>query len=781
MRAAKGTFQWLIQPGRIAATLLVATLLAGTLMMFVHQRQVEKEQIQTCLDRQTINVFNGLRENFLFNGSIVQSVAHFYHSSHHVDPDEFERFTAQSLQGDSCIRALEWVPKVDRSQREEYEQLARKRIPDFRLKRWRPGNTNSWNADPGDWADTYFPVYYLQPIASNEPALGIDLGSHPERRAALEQACKSGKPKATAGIHLAQSAADELGYLLIVPVYKNGSSVKTASERESNLLGFAVGVFDIRQIVTRVLAERDIQGINLEMADITDSHQVKTLYRDSNSGQYTSSTVAPTAVYLSTIGGREWQFTFTALPEYIESRQGVTSWVFLMSGTTISFLVGAFVYVLLRSEHHVQDLVHERTEQLKELATALDEAHDCVFICDPNDMRFVYANKGATQQVGYTKEELLCMRPANINPEHDDWKVRVLFDTLVQAPGTPHTLRTTHKHRDGHLIPVEVNLQFVKELGENGRCVAIVRDISEQLKQETQVIQSRKLEAIGRLSAGIAHEINTPLQFVGANIEYLASSTPKMIQVVESLSEQITTLMGEKAEEVIEPLLKEHRYRSIVAESPAAVEDSMIGIKRVTDILRAMRDLTHPGIKGWTTIDLNQLLESASVLTKNRWKEIAHVELDLSSEPLEVQCSSAEISQVAINLIVNATDAINETRLSDESLGSITIKSGCNGEMAFFECSDSGPGIPQDVVDHIFDPFFTTKEVGKGTGQGLAICYDIVTNKHGGSISVHSDQGQGATFRVQIPISQPEIEDREQIEALTQTDESNDAAEMLEA
>jgi signal transduction histidine kinase len=185
---------------------------------------------------------------------------------------------------------------------------------------------------------------------------------------------------------------------------------------------------------------------------------------------------------------------------------------------------------------------------------------------------------------------------------------------------------------------------------------------------------------------------------------------------------------------------------------PAAIKETLEGVDRVTKIVRAMKEFSHPGSKERTSSDLNKAIESTTTVARNEWKYVADVELALDASVPAIEAIPSAMNQVVLNLVVNAAHAIEEKRSADGPKGKITISTRRDGEFVELTVADTGCGIPADSVARIFDPFFTTKKVGKGTGQGLAIVRRVVIDRHGGAIDVQSKVGEGTSFHVRLPI-----------------------------
>ncbi|MEO8065132.1 MAG: ATP-binding protein [Pseudomonadota bacterium] len=276
--------------------------------------------------------------------------------------------------------------------------------------------------------------------------------------------------------------------------------------------------------------------------------------------------------------------------------------------------------------------------------------------------------------------------------------------------------------------------------------------LEERDRLEDNLRQAQKLEAIGQLAAGIAHEINTPTQYVGDNLRFLKESFGEL----DTMLTQLVLAGGEPARK----LLSEADFDYLKVEIPRALNQSLEGVDRVAKIVRAMKEFSHPA-REKTATDLNRAIQSTITVASNEWKYVAEIEMDLDANLPAVHCSPAEFNQVVLNIVVNAAHAISDV-VGDggKGKGKITVRTRADGEWAIVEIQDSGSGMPLHVQQRIFDPFFTTKEVGKGTGQGLAIAHNVIVDKHGGTIKVASAPGAGTTFTIRLPIggakSEPE-------------------------
>jgi len=293
----------------------------------------------------------------------------------------------------------------------------------------------------------------------------------------------------------------------------------------------------------------------------------------------------------------------------------------------------------------------------------------------------------------------------------------------------------------------------------------LIFDISAQKRAEQErngmeihLRQAQKLEAIGQLAAGIAHEINTPTQYVGDNTRFLKDAFDTVIRLLHSHGE----LLAAAKQNAITPELLKRVEETLVAadveylfqQVPQAIQETLEGVERVATIVRAMKEFSHPGGKEKSASDLNKAIESTTTVARNEWKYVSDLKLDLAPDLPLVPCFIGEFNQAILNLVVNAAHAIGDVvKQNPGAKGTITIQTRRDGDHVEVRVSDTGTGIAEANRCHIFEPFFTTKDVGKGTGQGLNLVYSTVVKKHGGTATFESEVGKGTTFVLRLPIN----------------------------
>ncbi|MEM7309905.1 MAG: ATP-binding protein [Planctomycetota bacterium] len=281
----------------------------------------------------------------------------------------------------------------------------------------------------------------------------------------------------------------------------------------------------------------------------------------------------------------------------------------------------------------------------------------------------------------------------------------------------------------------------------------------ERTTLQTELARAQKLESIGQLAAGIAHEINTPTQYVGDNTRFLQESFEDLLPLLEQARELCRQVLDGSGCEALagklDAAFAEADIEYLVEQVPVAIEQSLGGIERVRKIVLSMKEFSHPGVEDMSHVDLNQAIESTITVATNEWKYVAEVETDFDEDLPSVPCMAGEVNQVVLNMIVNASHAIADV-VGDgaDGKGKIRISTRRLGEDAEIRIADTGAGIPEDARHRIFDPFFTTKGVGRGTGQGLSIAHAVVVKKHRGALEFESELGKGTTFVVRLPLRQ---------------------------
>lgn len=302
----------------------------------------------------------------------------------------------------------------------------------------------------------------------------------------------------------------------------------------------------------------------------------------------------------------------------------------------------------------------------------------------------------------------------------------------------------------------QLNVQLANEVEERRRAEADrAHADAERRRVEHELQMAQKLESVGRLAAGVAHELNTPLQFVGDSVQFVADAFTDVSRVLphyQGLVQRALTMPELTSDAQAAQAAEQAADLAYLQEEvPRALERARDGTERAASIVRALKEFAHPGNNELQPADLNKVLNTTLTVARNEYKYVADVETELGELPM-VPCLPNELSQVVLNLVVNAAHAIGDVVKESGEKGTIRVRSFRDAQHAIIALSDTGTGIPEEIRPRIFDPFFTTKEVGRGSGQGLAIARNIIVDKHHGLLDFDTEPGKGTTFYIRLPL-----------------------------
>lgn len=422
---------------------------------------------------------------------------------------------------------------------------------------------------------------------------------------------------------------------------------------------------------------------------------------------------------------------------------------------------------------NLETIVAQRTVELHTtqilFRLILENANDIVVVVDAAG-KGVYSSPSRERLLGFTEAEIADLPPfAMVHPDdvaHVEEVARRVF-----ANSHRETVLMRCRKKDESYLHFEASMNSVKD--DNGQQVYLVitaRDITDRYKREVQARLNQKLESIGLLAAGIAHEINTPTQFISDNARFLAEAFEKFNRLISSYRQTLKSVgrLGVLPNELatVATLEEDCEVDYYSKEVPRTLEQSLEGLTRVAKIVRSLKEFSHPGSPHRTPIDLNHAIENAITVCRHEWKYVAEVVTDLDPTLPLVPCMADEMNQAILNLLINAGHAVGEARAPGSSIqGKITVTTKQSDGWAVISITDTGVGIPEAIHERIFEPFFTTKPMGKGTGQGLPIVHSVVVGKHQGKVGFTSEVGKGTTFTLHLPLVCPEIKPASQAAA----------------
>ena len=669
------------------------------------------------------------------------------------DPEAFRAFVATERQRVEGIQALEWAPLVKAADRPAMEA---------RIGRDHEGFAGLTERDPqgalraAQIRPWYCPVTFVEPMEGNQPALGYDLGSNPERRAAIEAARDSGKPRATGPITLVQERQLQAGFLIFVPVYGKGLPVDTVAQRREALQGMVLGVFRTSDLLGAALGSSQGRGLRGELQDLDARWANGPIHRwnpEPSGGvpglDLTSRLLlGPEPILRDRLGvaGRTWEAAFRPTPGFLASRMQRWWWLIPPVGVLFTGLLAALFHLILSRKDRAEQLVLERTQALEEslaklalreddLRLLLDSTAEAIFGLDLNGC-CTFCNLALVRMLGYPDADSIKGREMHHLAHHsradgspldvEACRICMAFregrgthaedEVIWRADGTsfPVEYRSFPQYRDGVVIGAVVTFVDITE--------RVQADL-DKAKLQAQLSQSQKMESLGNLAGGVAHDMNNVL---GA-ILTLASANVGLQPSGSHTAQAFGTI------------------------AKAATR----GGKMVKGLLSFARQ----GAAEELELDLNALLrEGAQLLAQTTLGQV-RIELDLAPGLELIRGDAAALSHAFMNLFVNAIHAMGGKGL--------LILSSRNLDEHWLEVQvvDTGLGMTPEVAERAFDPFFTTKAPGQGTGLGLAIVYNTI-KAHQGLIELDSHPGAGtrvvmrfptapAAIRLQEPAAEP--------------------------
>jgi two-component system, NtrC family, sensor kinase len=425
------------------------------------------------------------------------------------------------------------------------------------------------------------------------------------------------------------------------------------------------------------------------------------------------------------------------------------------SGKIIGIL-GTYIDITERKQ--IEQLLETEKEELNVTLRNIREG----VISTNSDDNIILVNKAITDITGWSKDELKSksiveffeIMLADFTSLAGKSKLSTIFGMNENNQSvTSEAMEITSKDGSKKIIFLN-SAKVLNPEGDLKGYVYVLKDITEQVKTETQLQLSQKMESVGQLAAGIAHEINTPMQYIMDNTIFIKDSYNSLNEYIELTDKFISENNNPESESILSRRT-ELDLDFLLEEIPAAISQTQSGIERVSKIVKAMKDFSHPGQKEKIMADINHGINVTSTISKNEWKYYADLVLNLDESIPAVYCNIDEVNQVILNMIVNAAHAIQEkmNKTGNKEKGKIEVSTLSENDFVIISIGDTGNGIPPEIKERIFDPFFTTKEVGKGTGQGLAIAHNIIVKNHCGTINVESVTGEGTTFKIKLPVN----------------------------
>ena len=382
-------------------------------------------------------------------------------------------------------------------------------------------------------------------------------------------------------------------------------------------------------------------------------------------------------------------------------------------------------------------LAHERNV----LRTMIDLIPAFIY-CKDAESRFTGCNKLVANRMGVAPEELIGRTDFDFFPREMAEKFYNDEQALLKSgiPLIDHEELAFDKLSGTNRVILTSKVPLHDAAGNLTGLVGTGFDITERKAAEERMASSDRLESIGRLAAGVAHEINTPIQFLNDSVSFIREGVEELLAYVDQLH---ATMPAQHPKDEDVEYLRE--------ELPPALTRVADGLSRIAEIVRSMKHFSHADQREMSAVDLNASIASTLVIARSEYKDVADLETDYAPLP-PVICHGGQINQVVLNLVVNSAHAIADFVKQHGGRGKISVKTAFDGDCALISITDTGGGIPEGIRARIFDPFFTTKEVGRGTGQGLSIVRNTIVKGHGGKLDFECEMGKGTTFHVRLPL-----------------------------
>jgi len=649
------------------------------------------------------------------NFEVLRSLSIMFEGGKVPDSRKFESVAKHILERHSDIQALEWIPRIMHPERTAYELRRRQEFPEFEItERKKQGQMV-----PAEKRQEYFPVYYVEPYAGNEAALGFDLASNITRLETLEKARTNGKPLATASITLVQEQENQKGFLAFLPIFKEISKTPL-SDSHDRLKGFILGVYRIGDIFNSSIRNVESIDIGIKLIDETLPYSHDLLYIHNKQKEFGKQERYVYTKELPEIWGRKWSLIASPSLNFIADKRSMLPVTTFVSGMIFTLLLALYLHFISKHTATIKRLYVEIQNEQEKLFVTLRSIGDGVITTDL-DGKIVLINKVTEQLTGWRQQEALG-RP-----------IQEVFNIINEKTGKPCNNPVDIVLATGSIVGLSNHTALIARDGtqyiieDSGApifnneskiigVVLVYRDVTEEKRTETELLKIKKLESVGVLAGGIAHDFNNILAAILGNVELAG-------MMIDPGSEASDLLHGAKKA----TLRAKGLTQQLLTFSKGG--DS---VKQKSSIDKIITDSANFVLHGSSAVCDYQIPEDL-------WK---------------VEVDTGQISQVIQNIIINARHAMPDggsIKVSCENCDHTKEKKSLPGKKYIkIVIADTGSGIPETYLEKIFDPYFSTKQMG--SGLGLAICHSIIS-KHDGDISVQSELGKGTIFTICLPAS----------------------------
>lgn len=747
-----------VLPSLLRSPALCFAVICGVLLsiaLFFIIRGWERRSLRNELGNIAQERVEILQNKMLGLLEVLQSVAAFYSAKDEVTRADFDKFVSHARERHPELQALSWNPRVMAAQRAGFEAVARRDgFADFKFKEM---NADGHLVDEAERPE-YVTVFYEVPFRKNEAAMGFDLATNPERKAALEQARDSGQPTATVPIRLVQETGNQMGFLVLMPIYTGAHD--TVEERRKNLAGYASGVFRVGDLVESAWKNLPPGEVNVTIQD--HSKEGVVIYQSGD----TSGASGFVSSQALNIAGVTWQVLFRPTPHFLAARSLRQSWAALMAGLMITALVAAYIYRGLRRTAEIEQRVAERTTELsaevaerQRVETALRKAEKKYRGIFENsiegifqttiDGRYISANPALARIYGYTSPAHLMVDLDDIGGQlYVDPSRRGEFMRLVQEQGSVSDFESQVRRGDGRIIWISEKARAVRD--EDGEVLyyeGAVEDITER-KQAAESLRKAHHDLEVRVAERTAELAKSNEALQAEIIERKRAE-----DAAETASKAKSTFLAHMSHEIRTPLNAILGYAQILQRNHGLTPDQRRAVETIAssgnhlfglidDILDISKIEAGRMELQSVNFDLGGLIKRIEAMFRHRCEQKG-ISLCIESaipQPCKVHGDEGKLRQVLINLLGNA--------VKFTSRGEVRLKiCAAEGDLRRFEVSDTGTGIPEEEQERVLEPFHQgARGVRKGgAGLGLTISRRFV-ELMGGGLSFTSREGAGSCF-----------------------------------
>jgi PAS domain S-box-containing protein len=729
------------------------------ILFFIYSSRVEQAHITDTADRQTEGLAAAVQSSLEHKRDLMEFMAGALEINPRISRSEFRKLTDRVLPRLSGVQAMEWCPRVTQAQRAEFERAART----DGYRQFQITETGAPGLRAAGARDEYFPVYYVEPYAGNESALGYDLGADPIRLATLRGAQLTGQPTASPPLTLVQETGLQRGVLVALAVTRQPAEA-IGGERRAELAGYLVMVLRIGDMMADVWRTSSAAGLIVALDDaaaLDAEQQLLAPLRigDAPDSQSSPEAGGPWSVKSIEFGGREWVLRQAPTVAAAAGQRSLVAWVVLAGGMLFTSLLGAFLLAVTGRAIHVRRLMNERAKADERFRLTVEAAPSAMIIVDQRGL-ITQVNTEAERLFRYRRDEMLGRSVEMLVPDgakSGHVRSRAGYFSSV-APRTMSARRELYCiTKDGSTVPVEIGLSPI-HTDEGIVVLASILDITQRRQAERaltdanrslagqveetqqamarlqdtqdQLLQAEKLAALGDLVAGVSHEINTP---VGIGIT-AASHLQDEVHAIVAASRA--------------GALTRDQFEKFMHNSEEAAAILLRNLGRAAELIRSFKRIAvDQSTEEHRRINVKSYIDEILISLRPKTKHTQHRIVVDCPDDLQIDTVPGALSQIVTNLVVNALIHA----FTPEHPGTMTIAVAADENKVTMKFADDGVGIPPEHLQQIFVPFFTTRRGQGGTGLGLSIVFSLVHQTLGGSIDVASSPGEGAVFTISFP------------------------------